>query len=744
MAKAANKKKVKSGLSLDTRIDIAGVTLVAMGLLTGISLLPANHNAAIAFWLDLLRWTFGVGTLALPAALIALGVWLLIRRFEVDPHVHWVRFLGLFVLFVTLLTALATVTGQDALSETSTGPGGIIGVAISEALTTLLGGWGTWVILIALAIIGLILLVDLSLVEMRQLAAEWQQSWRGFGLPDRPDIRIRGSAPPQPDFTNGGRRLGPPKPLRRLFKRVRGIEVPIPGKGTLEALPTGPSSSVLEPRILGDQKKWELPQWETMLDDGAEQEFNEEEIRRKVRTIEETLGYFGVPARVVEVSQGPAITQFGVEPGFTEKRAQGNLQQVKVKVSKISNLANDLALALAAPSIRIEAPVPGRSIVGIEVPNSRTNVVSLKGVMNSPEFRTISSPLTISLGRDVAGQPIASDLSAMPHLLIAGATGSGKSVCINSIIACLLCRNTPEQVKMLMIDPKMVELTNYNGIPHLISPVVVEVEQVVGILRWATREMERRYRLFADTGARNLRAYNEKAEERGEQKLSYLVIFIDELADLMMAAPDDVEKTICRIAQMARATGIHLVIATQRPSVDVVTGLIKANFPARVSFAVSSQVDSRVILDTPGAERLLGRGDMLFMSPDSSQTLRLQGCYVSDRELDQLISFWRTNHGDTSSSGIAPTLPKDVVQRPLWSDLVAQQKTRESGDELYDQAVEVVLQQQRASASLLQRKLRIGYSRAARLIDLMEERGIIGPATAGGRARQVLAEHDDT
>jgi len=742
MAKAKKKPK-SSGLSLDTRIDIIGVALVATGLLTGISLLPANHNAAIALWLDLLRWAFGWGTYGLPLGLMALGTWLLIRRFEVDATIHWFRFLGIFLLFVTSLTALATLAGESALSETSTGPGGLLGVAVAESLIRLLGMWGAWVTVAALTIIGLILLADLSLVEMRQIFKSWRQSWQGIGLLGRPDIRIR-TGSTATESPNGSHRpfVAPPRLRKLLAWRNNGGENGSQTAGSDRRYAPDLADTLLEPRILGDQRTWKLPAWETILEEGVEQEFDQAEIRRKVKIIEETLGYFGVPVRVVEVSQGPAVTQFGVEPGFVEKRVQGEIQQAKVKVSKISNLANDLALALAAPSIRIEAPVPGRSVVGVEVPNTKKNIVSLKGVMSSPDFQVIGSPLAIALGRDVSGQPVAADLGAMPHLLIAGATGSGKSVCINSLIACLLCRNTPDQLKLLMIDPKMVELTNYNGIPHLIAPVVVDLERVVNTLKWATREMERRYRLFADAGARHIDAFNEKAEEQGEERLPYLVIFIDELADLMMIAPEEVEKAVCRIAQMARATGIHLVIATQRPSVDVVTGLIKANFPARISFAVSSQVDSRVILDMPGAERLLGRGDMLFLAPDTSLVRRLQGCFVSDRELDRLIGYWRRAQGKTSG-GLSPLKPEDVVQRPLWEDMVAEQQERPSRDELYDQALEVVLQHGRASASLLQRRLRIGYSRAARLIDLLEEEGVVGPATVGGRAREVLIDREE-
>ena len=389
-------------------------------------------------------------------------------------------------------------------------------------------------------------------------------------------------------------------------------------------------------------RAWHLPPMDEILEESVEQELSQVEIRERVRIIEETLGSFGVPAKVVEVNQGPTVTQFGVEPGYIERRdSNGRVRQAKIKVSKIANLANDLALALAASPIRIEAPVPGRSIVGIEVPNSEIALVALRTVLESDVFRQIKGALPIALGQDVAGNPVATDLAAMPHLLIAGATGSGKSVCVNAIIASLLCTRTPDEVQFIMIDPKMVELTTYNGIPHLRAPVVIELERVVGVLNWATREMDSRYKQFNRARARNIEAYNQQLMAKGEKPLPYVVVVIDELADLMMVAPDEVERAICRIAQMARATGIHLVIATQRPSVDVVTGLIKANFPARISFAVTSQTDSRVIIDSGGAEKLLGRGDMLFMAPDSSKLVRLQGCFVSDKELAALVRYWK-------------------------------------------------------------------------------------------------------
>jgi len=459
------------------------------------------------------------------------------------------------------------------------------------------------------------------------------------------------------------------------------------------------------------------------------QQGDEADARMKAEIIENTLNDFGIPGHVTEWSRGPVVTQFGVEPGYVEHQDRdGTMRRFKIRVSKILALTNDLALALAAAPIRIEAPVPGRGIVGIEVPNATKAVVGLRSVLDSPEFKKSKGRLRYALGQDVSGQAVVADLAAMPHLLLAGATGSGKSVCLNAIIASLLFFCSPAELQMILVDPKRVELTKYNGIPHLIAPVVVDIEKVIVALRWVTREMDRRYQELAQLGVRDIITYNKKAKSKGLDILPYIVVVIDELADLMMAAPDDVERTICRLAQMARATGIHLVIATQRPSVDVVTGLIKANFPARVSFAVTSQVDSRVILDVPGAEKLLGRGDMLFMAPDSPKLQRIQGCYVSDKELDALVAFWR---GKVEIKG--PT------QAPPWEGLTAE---READDGLIQQATELVRQHHQASASFLQRHLRIGYPRAARLVDQLQELGIIGPPEGGGRSRAVLGEPD--
>lgn len=529
--------------------------------------------------------------------------------------------------------------------------------------------------------------------------------------------------------------------------------IKLPERPQQSTAPTAPSNRA--PKI-----NWRVPEFLNVLSSGSEQDFDREALVRKARIIEETLQSFGAPGRVVEINTGPVITQFGVEPDYLVGR---NNKKSRVKVGSIAQLDKDLQLALGAKAIRIEAPVPGKGFVGVEVPNDEASLVSLRDVMESREFQRIKSPLAIALGQSVDGAPVAADLTAMPHLLIAGTTGSGKSVCVNSIIASILLRNTPNEVKLIMVDPKRVELTGYNGIPHLVAPVVVELERIVGVLKWVTREMDDRYKKFSDRGARNIVDYNQHLQP-GDERMPYIVVIIDELADLMMLAPDETERTITRIAALARATGIHLVIATQRPSVDVVTGLIKANFPARVAFAVAGGVDSRVILDQPGAERLLGKGDMLYMSGNSPAPLRLQGVFVSDLEISNMVRYWRAQASDAPARPI-PTLVMDESSIPVKTEKTEDNKPKvqqafwdsertfngnskadeelSSGaygqeDELYEEAVELVRRLNKASISLLQRRLRIGYTRASRLIDVMEQRGVVGPATEGSKPRMVL------
>ncbi|MCC6457139.1 MAG: DNA translocase FtsK, partial [Caldilineaceae bacterium] len=439
---------------------------------------------------------------------------------------------------------------------------------------------------------------------------------------------------------------------------------------------------------------------------------------------------FGVPVRVVHVESGPTVTQFGVEPLYTEQSGKRR----KVRVNRIVNLADDLALALAAPSVRIEAPVPGRPYVGIEVPNTVKAMVSMRGILESGALRQKDGKLLLALGRDTAGAPVVMDMARAPHLLIAGSTGSGKSVCINTIITSLLMQHGPESLKFIMVDPKMVELPGYNGIPHLIGKVITDVNQVMGALTWLLLQMEDRYRLFRELGVRNIDAYNDLARQRKRgadalTPLPYMVLIIDELADLMMTAAEDIERQICRLAQMARATGIHLILATQRPSTDVVTGLIKANFPSRIAFAVTSSIDSRVILDTPGAEQLLGRGDMLLMRPDAAKLARVQGCFVADDEITHVVKFWKQ---------AVPPESQPVV--PPWNGLMDQLDEK---DEMVNDAIDVLRGMRTCSTSMLQRKLRIGYPKAARLMEQLEDQGIVGPDMGGGQGREVLLKEDE-
>jgi len=470
---------------------------------------------------------------------------------------------------------------------------------------------------------------------------------------------------------------------------------------------------------------WRLPPID-ILDRSPEAEFSHADNMQRAKLIEEALSSYGVEAKVVQINAGPTVTQFGLEPGWDrkmkevrERDKEGNVSlrleevsKTRVKVDKITSLANDLALSLAAPSIRIEAPVPGTPVVGIEVPNTVSSLVSVREVIETNVFQKTKSrtKLCLALGKGAGGEAAAGDLSRMPHLLIAGATGSGKTVCLNSIICCLLLYNTPHDVKFIMIDPKRVELTPFNSIPHLATPVIVDAAKALGMLRWLNTEMDKRYQKLATAGARNIDGYNKNRQ--GAEKLPYLVLIIDELADLMMAGFDEVEQILCRLAQLARATGIHLVVATQRPSVDVVTGLIKANFPTRISFAVTSQVDSRTILDSGGAEKLLGRGDMLYMPTEAAKPKRLQGCFVSDAESERLVYFWGNQSGEEAAS----LEIEELAPRPITARNQVFPK-----DPLLDAARQLSQEHKHISTSFLQRRLHIGYPRAARIMEQLEE-----------------------
>ena len=467
---------------------------------------------------------------------------------------------------------------------------------------------------------------------------------------------------------------------------------------------------------------WQYPPL-SLLEDSEGRKAERGDIKKIASIIEETLKSFGIGAKVSEVNLGPAVTQYAVQLAFG------------TRVSKITSLANDLALATEAPTgqIRIEAPIPGRNLVGIEIPNRSLELVSLRTMLASDVMMKSKSKLTISMGLDVSGNPVVSDIAKMPHVLIAGTTGSGKSVMINSIIASLLFRASPEELKLILIDPKRVELTGFNGIPHLMVPVIVEADKILSALRWAIKTMDERYKIFAEKGVRNIDGFNELA---GFQSLPYIVVVIDELADLMAFAPVEVEDAIARLAQMARATGIHLIVSTQRPSVDVITGLIKANIPARVAFNVSSMIDSRVILDTPGAEKLLGRGDMLYIPPDQAKPARIQGAFVSDKEVKRLVDFLK-------DKGPQVEYTTEIIE------MTGGRRGRGTGqlgpdknDPKFEQAVRIVCEFDKASASFLQRKLSIGYSKAAGFIDVMEDAGIVGPQE-GAKPRDVLVKNAD-
>jgi len=696
-------------LSQLSRREIWGAALITLSLTGGLALASIFRGAGGLAIARFLRSLLGWGAYPIIVVSLAAGIWLL-----VGPHLNGLRIrpsqalgLELFLLACLGLLHLPLPVEQSFILAASGSGGGYVGWALGYLLSGLMGRLGAGLVLALAGFLGAALAFDISwpflTATIEQALASLAGRMAGAAPPPEQPLPAQPSAPPP---------VTPPP------------AEPRPTPHRLPVLPKPPAHRSGHVRARNPR----LPPLDLLVPASALPE-DEAEVRYQAQIIEETLAHFGVPAQVVDTRRGPTVTQFGVEPGFIErKRADGTTDRRKVRVSRIAGLANDLALALAAPSIRIEAPVPGRPLVGIEVPNRSSSLVNLRSVVESDAFRRINSRLRVALGLDVSGQPVAADLASMPHLLIAGATGSGKSVCINTLIACLLLENEPDDLQLILIDPKRVELGGFNGVPHLAAPVVVEVEQTVYALRWVCRQMDERYKAFARLKVRNIEGYNAAAGRRKGAHLPYLVVFVDELADLMMVAPDEVERSLCRVAQMGRATGIHLVVATQRPSVDVVTGLIKANFPARIAFAVSTQIDSRVILDAPGAEQLLGRGDMLFMSPEGNRLQRLQGCFVSDEELAAITNHWR----ETLETGLdtqSPSLP--------WADLAPEEG--EGDDPLLSQAIELVSQAGQASASFLQRRLRIGYGRAARLVEELEARGVVGPDPGGGRPRQVLS-----
>jgi S-DNA-T family DNA segregation ATPase FtsK/SpoIIIE len=690
--KGRRRAPFKLKLKKDTLYSIASVILMAISAIiifsfTGQGTLLNSMNQSLAS-------NFGFATLFMPFIFVSAGLMMTQLNWKVArPNV----FFGSLLIFTSIL---------------GLGRSGSIGKEIFLNLAVLVHSIGATILFFAVGLIGFTILTETPLSEIMLFISK---IFSGFKSP-RFSSKTKKST------------------ISFESNKKSGFTI----KGTPEADPSEKKDSKADSKKSSQDKKedfstqiianqpgaeptvWKFPSLD-LLEDKIGGEADRGDIKKNAGIIEDTLDHFGIKTRVTEVNLGPAVTQYALEikPG--------------TKLSKISALQNDLALALAAPrgQIRIEAPIPSRSLVGIEIPNRTPEFVPLKRMLTS-DLKKDKSKISVALGLNVSNEPIVADVKKMPHILIAGATGSGKSVCINAFIATILFRASPNEVKFILVDPKRVELTPYNGIPHLLTPVIVEPEKVVSALKWSLAEMERRYKLFAEVGVRNIESYNEFS---GFHALPYIMIIIDELADIMLFAPSEVEGTITRLAQMARATGIHLILATQRPSVDVITGLIKANIPCRIAFNVTSMVDSRVIIDTPGAEKLLGRGDMLYIPPEQSKPTRIQGAFVSDKEIKNLIGFLKT-------SGMEPQYTEEVTTKYNASKVAGATGMGDDTDELFEDAIRLVIEYDRASASLLQRRLSVGYARAARIIDQLQAVGAVS-VQDGSKPREVLIKNAD-
>jgi len=799
-------------IPLDLQREIIAVLVCLFAVLTAIGLNASGSSGILGVWGGFLNHVFGAAAWLVPLAIGAAGVLLFVAGLRRIERLRWEMPLGiaLIVLAVVGLMHMGVPRADKQAMGEAGQFGGLVGYGVSILSESLAGTLGGTAILLALALVGAMMAFHLSISDLLRSLGHVGSTLIGAartpvadappggiappttrrgrpaetdGLPaDLPQLNPQGRVTPSAATSNGVAFEEPANP------RILGV-IPVPttppGKPEADAKPAAPPAPIVTGKHDATQLSlplpgrtgmiWKLPDM-GLLERATEIEVNDGDLMLKARKIEECLRTFNVGARVREINSGPAVTQFALEPD------EG------IRVAKIVGLANDLALALAAPSIRIEAPVPGMARVGIEVPNVTLALVGLRNILETPAFQNGRGKLKLPIGRDTHGQPVVTDMTKLPHLLIAGATGSGKSVAINALIVSFMMQYTPDQLRMLMVDPKRVELSGFNGIPHLLRPVVTEMKSekeggkgpqpltAIQVLKWLIWEMERRYKIFAkgskdEEGVsrifRNIDQYHTAAAaDPAMDPMPYIVLIIDELADLMLVAPEDVETALCRLAQLARATGIHLVIATQRPSVDVVTGLIKANFPARIAFAVTSMIDSRVILDTPGAEKLLGRGDALYTASDESKPIRVQGTFLSDKETERVVNFWRKQLPEAAPANGAhdgadplagplatpggPALAGQAVQvgaavpMPDWlTQAEAGDGPADDEDALLKQAIELVKKHNYASTSMLQRRLRIGYNRAARLVEEMETLGLVGPAE-GSRSRPVLMERDET
>ena len=708
----------KLNLSDETKRGISVVVFVALALVIVLSLAGVAGSLGAQMFTGL-TWVFGIMAYLVPLILIIIALSLYKQKLDKgdEHHSFYLRiYLGAVVLTGSIggLIHIFYLNGQSGLGAFELAGegrgGGYLGALFAYPLFTYLAFWAGSLILIALAIIGLLITFDIALGSLFEKKAEGQT------LPETPPLKTE--APAMLKINAMGKEgFSEEKVLDKNPKvndddenndkvKTQTIQTKTINNPKTQAVQ-------LEAMVVEDRKDWKLPNFDLLDDNHTDVDSGNIEVN--VAIIKKTLADFGIEVEMGEVNVGPTVTQYTLRPN------------VGVKLSQIAGLQNDLALSLAAHSIRMELPIPGKALVGIEVPNKSTAIVRLREVMQTTDFVDHKSKLALALGRDVAGHPMIVDLAKMPHLLIAGATGTGKSVAINSLFIGLLYRNTPQDVKFIVIDPKRVEMTPYNGIPHLLTPVVTENEKAVNALKWAVAEMDRRYKLLSEVGKRNIVEYNE-ASGLG---MPYIVILVDELADLMATAQADVEAAIVRLSQMARAIGIHLVLATQRPSVDIITGLIKANITSRIAFAVASQIDSRTILDSSGAEKLLGNGDMLFTSAEFNKPKRIQGAYIGEKEVKKVVDFFKAQTG-------AVIYNEEILEKPKRALGIPGMEGDGGGDDdpLLEEAAEEVKRAGKASASLLQRRLRVGYARAARLLDILEAKGIIGPGE-GAKPREV-------
>jgi len=664
----------------ETLYEITGIILITVAVITLLSIFGLASKLG-EIWLHLLKMSIGWTSIFLPFIFLGLAI---ILFYHQKYKVTRLNLLGILIFIFSLsgLLHLTLVPAGEFLASAWKGSGGgLLGYILAGPAYNIIGPIALFILYAAFLVISILLIFNTSFRAIKD---------KLWALKKEP---------------------APEEGRKSFFKKGVQINEAIPKKSVKDVIfkHSEEKTTGLSSKQITKDGSWQFPSINLLEASTSQAESGD--IKRNAEIIRKTLEHFGIVVEMGEVNIGPTVTQYTLKP------ATG------IKLNRITALANDLALSLAAHPIRIEAPIPGKSLVGIEVPNKVKALVSLRGIIEAPDFQSSRSNLNIAIGRDVAGKPIIDDLDKMPHLLIAGATGSGKTVCLNSIIISLLYKNSSEKLKLILIDPKRVELTYYNNIPHLITPVVVDLIQTVSALKWALSEMDRRYKLFEETGKQNIITYNQAFKDK---KIPYIVTIIDELADLMMVSPQEVEAAIVRLSQMARATGIHLIISTQRPSVNVITGLIKANITYRIAFATASQVDSRTILDMAGAEKLLSSGDMLYLAGNTSKPKRLQGSFVSEQEIKRVSEFLMKQGKPEYNDKVINMTVKSTTAFGEVPD-----------DDLFEQAAEVVINAGKASASLLQRRLKVGYARAARLLDLLEESGVIGPAE-GSKPREIL------